>query len=127
MRVRRFAQRESCSDANVQASRAEGTATVAVVPEPSTGLLFAFGLMALAPAGGGAEHSGKPPEGYEPTAEEALANAAETYRGALLAPVEQVRRPRGILLDGGGVERRGKSEDLEEGPQARFTKRVTPA
>jgi len=41
MRVRHFAQRESCSDANVQAPRAEGTVTVAVVPESSTGLLLA--------------------------------------------------------------------------------------
>jgi len=35
----------------------------------------------------------------------AKTNAAETYRGALLALVEEVRRLRGILLDGGEVER----------------------
>ena len=55
-------------------------------------------------ANGGAEHPGKPPEGYEPTTEEALTNAAETYRGALLALVEEVRRLRGIILDGGAAE-----------------------
>ena len=35
----------------------------------------------------------------------AKTNAAETYRGPLLALVEEVRRLRGILLDGGEVER----------------------
>ena len=31
----------------------------------------------------------------------AKSNAAETYRGALLALVEEVRRLRGMILDGG--------------------------
>ena len=35
----------------------------------------------------------------------AKTNAAETYRGPLLALVDEVRRLRGILLDGGEVER----------------------
>lgn len=36
---------------------------------------------------------------------EAKTNAAETYRGPLLALVDEVRRLRGILLDGGAEER----------------------
>ncbi|MCH7866861.1 MAG: hypothetical protein IH881_04145 [Myxococcales bacterium] len=32
----------------------------------------------------------------------AKSNAAETYRGALLALVKEVRRLRGMILDGGG-------------------------
>ena len=35
---------------------------------------------------------------------EARSNAAETYRGALLALVAEVRRLRGIVLDGSGDE-----------------------
>ena len=35
----------------------------------------------------------------------ARANAAETYRGALLALVDEVRRLRGIVLEGREVER----------------------
>ena len=35
----------------------------------------------------------------------AKANAAETYRGALLALVDEVRRLRGIVLEGREVER----------------------
>ena len=33
--------------------------------------------------------------------EPAKSNAGETYRGALLALVEEVRRLRGMILDGG--------------------------
>jgi len=36
---------------------------------------------------------------------EAKANAAETYRGALLALVDEVRRLRGVVLEGREVER----------------------
>ena len=46
----------------------------------------------------------------------ATSNAAETYRGALLALVEEVRRLRGMILDGeaGRLDREWSNRASEE-------------